>query len=186
MWWQTSHFLCGCPLDRWPQVFHTFFVAEQTTNFNIAFAKSSSYQFVFFTNEIHLQSFLCSYNNPFWHASSGQTVRWSCFFHWALRIKKTRILVRSTRSEAFRTIQYLIPACSENVRMVRKLYAKPEVERKSFIHSLHSTHWKEAINSYEFQYQFKSRFVAIVEERLKVYFDEGFGNWWRSWKLIGI
>ena len=38
-----------------------------------------------------------------------------------LRIKKTRILVRSTRSEAFRTIQYLIPAGSENVRMVRKL-----------------------------------------------------------------
>ena len=38
-----------------------------------------------------------------------------------LRIKKTRILVRSVRAEAFRTIQYLIPAGSENVRMVRKL-----------------------------------------------------------------
>ena len=37
--------------------------------------------------------------------------------------------MRSTRSEAFRTIQYLIPAGSENVRMVRKLqkvYAKPK------------------------------------------------------------
>ena len=38
-----------------------------------------------------------------------------------VRIKKTRILVRSVRAEAFRTIQYLIPAGSENVRMVRKL-----------------------------------------------------------------
>ena len=38
-----------------------------------------------------------------------------------VRIKKTRILLHSTRSEAFRTIQYLIPAGSENVRMVRKL-----------------------------------------------------------------
>ena len=38
-----------------------------------------------------------------------------------LRIKKTRILGRSVRAEAFRTIQYLIPAGSENVRMVRKL-----------------------------------------------------------------
>ena len=28
--------------------------------------------------------------------------------------------MRSTRAEAFRTIQYLIPAGSENVRMVRK------------------------------------------------------------------
>ena len=37
-----------------------------------------------------------------------------------LRLKKTRILVRSTRAEAFRTIQYLNPAGSENVRMVRK------------------------------------------------------------------
>ena len=37
-----------------------------------------------------------------------------------LRIKKTRILVRSTRSEALRTIQYLIPAGSEDIRMVRK------------------------------------------------------------------
>ena len=38
-----------------------------------------------------------------------------------VRIKKTRILVRSVRSEAFRTIQYLIPVGSETVRMVRKL-----------------------------------------------------------------
>ena len=47
-----------------------------------------------------------------------------CRYLWhalMVRIKKTRILVRSTRSEAFRTIQYLIPAGSENVRMVRKL-----------------------------------------------------------------
>ena len=44
-----------------------------------------------------------------------------------VRIKKTRILVRSTSSEALRTIQFLIPAGSESVRMVRKLYAKPEV-----------------------------------------------------------
>ena len=44
-----------------------------------------------------------------------------------LRVKKTRILVRSTSSEALRTIQFLNPARSESVRMVRKLYAKPEV-----------------------------------------------------------
>ena len=38
-----------------------------------------------------------------------------------VRIKKTRILVRSTRAEAFRTIKDLIPEGSEIVRMVRKL-----------------------------------------------------------------
>ena len=38
----------------------------------------------------------------------------------SLRIKKTRIFGCSTRSEALRTIQYLIPAGSENIRMVRK------------------------------------------------------------------
>ena len=37
-----------------------------------------------------------------------------------VRIKKTRILVRSTRSEALRTIQLLIPVGSENIRLVRK------------------------------------------------------------------
>ena len=38
----------------------------------------------------------------------------------SVRLKKTRILVRSPRAEALRTIQYLIPAGSEHVRMVRK------------------------------------------------------------------
>ena len=69
-----------------------------------------------------------------------------------VRIKKTRILLRSTRAEAFRTIHYLIPAGSENVRMVRKLQ-----------NCMQNQKLKELKN-----YQFKSRFVAIVEERLKV------------------
>ena len=37
-----------------------------------------------------------------------------------LRIKKTRIFVRSAHSEALRTIHDLIPAGSEDIRMVRK------------------------------------------------------------------
>ena len=37
-----------------------------------------------------------------------------------VRIKKTRIFMRSARSEALRTIHDLIPAGSEDIRMVRK------------------------------------------------------------------
>ena len=60
--------------------------------------------------------------------------------------------MRSVRAEAFRTIQYLIPAGSENVRMVRKLQ-----------NCMQNQKLKELKN-----YQFKSRFLAIVKERLKV------------------
>ena len=69
-----------------------------------------------------------------------------------VRIKKTRILVRSTRTEALRTIQYLISACPEDIRMVRKFQNfswksyKPKSARKitltlgninSYIYSTH-------------------------------------------------
>ena len=50
----------------------------------------------------------------------GLVIDFLCF-NYFIRLKKTRILVRSTRAEALRTIHYLILAGSEHVRMVRKL-----------------------------------------------------------------
>ena len=54
---------------------------------------------------------------PLWHFSRTD-MQHLCDF--SLRIKKTRIFGRSTRSEALRTIQYLSPAGLENIWVVRK------------------------------------------------------------------